>query len=364
MSRFAVAVLAVVTMSACTSSTAPSRDSVTSRASASASPQSSPTLTTYTAADFATALAWAPDGRLFYAERAGTTRTFDGTNRRVFATVSTSTDGERGLLGLTLSPTFRDDHFVYAFYSRADDPTRQRVVRWRDQGGTGPGLTPIVDTLPAGPDCCHKGGRLAFGRDGKLYVTLGENHVASEAQNASDLRGKILRYNPDGTVPAATPFGQTNPVWAIGLRNPFGLAFSSDGTLMVTDNGPSGDAGTPGSGWDEVNHVVRGGNYQWPTCYGNGIHLSQSSCVGTPPTWQSGSATVVPTGATFVSQQGPTGYQGTFGLCSYREAVLKVMSADGTRPLFNGPRCQLDVKEGPDHALYLSDSSAIYRFGP
>src|ERR1700737_3558367 len=250
MSRFAVAVLAVVTMSACPSSTAPSRASVTSSASASASPQSSPTLTTYTAADFATALAWAPDGRLFYAERAGTIRTFDGTNRRVFATVSTSTDGERGLRGLTLSPTFRDDHFVSAFYSRADDPTRQRVVRWRDQGGTGAGLTTIVDNLPAGPDCCHKGGRLAFGRDGKLYVTLGENHVASEAQNASDLRGKILRYNPDGTVPADNPFGQTNPVWAIGLRNPFGLAFASDGTLMATDNGTSGDAGVepPGAG--------------------------------------------------------------------------------------------------------------------
>jgi len=355
------AVLAVLTISACSSSTAPG---ASGSASTSASPQASPTLTTFTSADFATALAWAPDKRLFYAERSGDIRTFDGTNHGLFARVPTSTDGERGLLGLALSPAFDKDHFVYAFYSRSDDPMRQRVVRWLDRSGVGTSLTILIDNLPAGSDCCHKGGRLAFGRDGKLYVTLGENHVASAAQNASDLRGKILRYNPDGTVPTDNPFGASNPVWAIGLRNPFGLAFSPDGKLLVTDNGPSGDAGTPGSGWDEVDLVVRGGNYQWPTCYGNGIHLSRSSCVGTPPTWESGSQTVVPTGATFVSLQGPSGYQGLFVFCSYSQARLKVMPADGSRILFDGPRCQLDVKEGLDHALYLSDTSAIYRFGP
>ena len=360
--RKIAAALAALLLSACASSTAPTEPPTISTASASAQP--SPTLTTYTAANFAVALAWAPDKRLFYAERSGTIRTFDGTNRRVFATVSPSTDGERGLLGLALSPTFSDDHFVYAFYSRADNTTRQRVVRWLDQGGTGANLTTIIDNLPAGSDCCHKGGRIAFGPDGKLYVTLGENHVASEAQNASDLRGKILRYNPDGTIPNDNPFGGGNPVWAIGLRNPFGLAFSPDGKLMVTDNGPSGDAGTPGSGWDEVDLVVRGGNYQWPTCFGDGRHLQGLRCVGTPPTWQSGSSTVVPTGATFISTKGPSGYQGDFAFCSYAENRLKVMSADGTRILFDGPRCQLDVKEGPDHALYLSDASAVYRFGP
>jgi aldose sugar dehydrogenase len=359
--RLAAAALGLATLSACTSTATPSTSSTSSPAT---SPQRSPSLTTYTAADFATALAWAPDGRLFYAERAGAVRTFDGQTRALFATVSPSTDGERGLLGLAVSPTFAKDHFVYAFYSRADDTTRQRVVRWLDRGGTGTNLTTIIDNLPGGSDCCHKGGRLAFGPDGKLYVTLGENHVAPDAQNPTSLRGKILRYNADGTVPGDNPFGPTNPVWAIGLRNPFGLAFSSDGKLLVTDNGPSGDAGTPGSGWDEVDLVVRGGNYQWPTCYGNGIHLRGSVCVGTPPTWQSGSTTVVPTGATFISQQGPSGYQGDFAFCSYSQSRLKVLSADGTRVLFDGPRCQLDVKEGPDHALYFSDTSAIYRFGP
>jgi len=333
-------------------------------ATTSASPQASPKLTSYVGANFATALAWGPDGRLFYAERAGTIRTFDGKTSHDFATVSTSTSGERGLLGLALSPTFAKDHFVFAFYSRADDESRQRVVRWTDRGGGGTNLTTIVDNLPGGNDCCHKGGRLAFGPDGKLYVTVGENHLAAQAQDPSSLRGKILRYNPDGTVPSDNPFGGSNPVWAIGLRNPFGLAFSANGSLFVTDNGPSGDAGSPPTGYDRVLLVVRGGNYQWPTCYGNSIPLQASHCAGTAPAYQSGTTTLVPTGATFVSARGPAGYQGDFVFCSYSQARLKVMSPDGQRLLFDGPRCQLDVKEGPDHALYLSDTTTIYRFGP
>jgi glucose/arabinose dehydrogenase len=349
-------------LSACRAA-APSGSSASASPVGSASSASSPTVRDYVGADFATALVWAPDGRLFFAERAGKIRTFDGKSAQQFATVPASTSGERGLLGLAISPTFTQNHFVYAFYSRADDESRQRVVRWTDQGGKGTSERTIIDNLPAGNDCCHKGGRLAFGPDGKLYVTVGENHLASQAQDPSSLRGKVLRYNADGTVPADNPFGSGNPVWAIGLRNPFGLAFSPSGDLFVTDNGPSGDVGSPSSGYDRVLHVVRAGNYQWPTCYGNSVPLQASHCSGTPPVYQSGTTTLVPTGATFVSGQGPAGYQGDFVFCSYAQDRLKVMSADGRQLLFDGPRCQLDVKEGPDHALYLSDASTIYRLG-
>ena len=357
-----MAALAVLPISACAASTSP-QASTTSSPAASISAQPSPQLRTFVAANFATALAWAPDGRLFYAERGGTIRSFDGNASRVFASVSVSTSGERGLLGLAISPSFSSDRFVYAFYSRADDQSRQRVVRWKDEGGTGTALTTVIDNLPGGTDCCHKGGRIAFGPDGKLYVTVGENHVANEAQSTSSLRGKVLRYNADGGVPADNPFGNNNPVWAIGFRNPFGLAFSPDGKLFVTDNGPSGDAGSPGSGYDEVDLVVRGGNYQWPTCYGDARPLRSSQCAGTAPTYQSGSTTLVPTGVSVVSAKGPAGYQGDVVFCSYAQARLKVLSSDGRQLLFDGPKCQLDVKEGPDHALYFSDASAIYRLG-
>ena len=360
--RSAALVAGVVALASC-GSNAPAGTPTTASHSPTATVQGSPVVTTYVSAAFATALAWAPDGRLFFAERAGAIKTFDGHTTRTFATVAPSTSGERGLLGLAISPTFNRDHYVFAFYSRSDDETRQRVVRWSDQAGAGANLTTIIDNLPAGNDCCHKGGRLAFGPDGKLYVTLGENHLASQAQDPASLRGKILRYNADGTVPSDNPFGANNPVWAIGLRNPFGLAFAADGTLFVTDNGPSGDDGSPPTGYDRVLRVEKGGNYQWPICYGASVHLHGSSCPGTPPLYQSGTTTLVPTGATFVSSRGPKGYAGDFVFCSYAQAKLKVMSPDGRTPLFDGPRCQLDVKEGPDHALYLSDTSMIYRFG-
>src|SRR5439155_2532795 len=117
-------------------------------------------------ANTATALAFAPDGRLFFAERSGTVRVFQDGAARDFATVRTVTTeagggySERGLLGLAISPAFASDRFVYAFYSEADR-AHQAVVRWTDCAGTATAPKRIM-RLPAGSDCCHKGGRLAF----------------------------------------------------------------------------------------------------------------------------------------------------------------------------------------------------------
>src|ERR1700730_5574960 len=198
-------------------------------------------------ADFATALAFAPDGRLFYAERSGTVKVWQDGSAHTFASVTTVTTqpgggySERGLLGLAISPTFAQDRFVYALYSDADY-AHQHVVRWADCKGTGTNATVII-TLPSGGDCCHKGGRIAFGGDGKLYVTLGDEHAAGTPQATSDVRGKVLRYNPDGSVPGDNPFGAGNPVWAFVFRIPCGIAFSASGQLAITGNGPTGDVG-------------------------------------------------------------------------------------------------------------------------
>lgn len=320
-------------------------------------------------ANFATALAFAPDGRLFWTERSGTVKVWQDGAARVFATVKTVTterDGsysERGLPGLAISPTFTRDRFVYAFFSDANY-TEQHIIRWRDCRGMGIDPTILV-TLPAGPDCCHKGGRLAFGTDGMLYVTLGDEHEAAAAQNTGDVRGKILRYRPDGSVPPDNPFGPTNPVWAYGLRNPFGIAVSPSGQVAVTNNGPSGDTGSPSTGYDTlILALARGKGYQWPDCYGYSHPLATASCpVGQlPPDYSSERSTLVPTGAAFIDSSGPSQLAGHLVFCTFNGGMQIVTPGSPHASVQPGPGgCLLDVKEGPDHAVYFSDTTTIYR---
>jgi glucose/arabinose dehydrogenase len=320
-------------------------------------------------ANFPIALAFAPDGRLFYAERSGAIRVWQNGAAQTFASVSTVNresgggNSERGLLGLAISPTFTSDHYVFAFYSDADY-SHQHVIRWRDCGGTGMEGVVII-TVPSGSDCCHKGGRLVFGSDSKLYVTLGEEHTASSAQDTGDPRGKVLRYNPDGSIPADNPFGAGNPVWAYGFRNPFGIAVNqANGQMAVTNNGPTGDAGSPSTGYDTlIESVTRGAHYQWPLCYGYSHLLLAASCgTSIPPDWSSEQGTVVPTGAAFVDAAGPSGFAGHLVFCTLNKGMLIVTPGSPHASVSSGPSgCKLDVKEGPDHALFFTDLTTIHR---
>jgi glucose/arabinose dehydrogenase len=301
-------------------------------------------------AAFPTALAFAPDGRLFWAERSGTVRVWQNGASKVFATVPTVTTeagggySERGLLGLAIPPTFAQDHLVYAFYSNTDR-AHQTVVRWTDCAGTGTNATTIL-TLPAGGDCCHKGGRLAFAPDGHLFVTLGEEHTPAAAQNTG---------NPFGTA-----------VWAYGLRNPFGIAVAASGQVALTNNGPSGDAGSPSTGYDTVIAAVgRGSGHQWPLCYGYSHPIAPAtSCGGQPgPDWSSEASTVVPTGATFVDASGPAGYAGKLVFCTFNSGGRILTPGSPATVAAAAPQCRLDIRQGPNHALYYSDTSGIYRLG-
>jgi glucose/arabinose dehydrogenase len=372
--RRSLAPLLGLLLASCASSSAPSAQATPSAspaASAAASPaaacpevKSNPPTATLNAA-YPVALAFAPDGRLFYAERGGAVKLVTNGAAADFAKVDTVTTergggySERGLLGLAVSPTFAQDHFVYAWYTLTDY-AHARVVRWSECNGAAANLTTIVDNLPTGGDCCHKGGRLAFGPDGMLYVTLGENHQANAAQDKCDVRGKVLRYKPDGGVPESG--NVCGPVYAYGLRNPFGIAFSADGRMMITNNGPSGDAGAPGSGFDTVDVVEAGANYGWPKCYGYSHPIGGGSCPdgSRGPDWSSeAGASLAPTGATFTSGEAPIA--GKFVFCSFVQNRVKVYN--GPKDVSDGPAgCQLDVKEGPDHALYFSDTAHIYRF--
>ena len=210
------------------------------------------------------ALAAAPDGRLFYAELlTGNIRIVkDGhVLSEPFATIDdVSNHRESGLLGLALHPNFPQEPYVYAMYTvdypETGFPQIQRVVRFRDVESSGQDFTVLIDDLPATTMAFHNGGRIAFGPDGKLYVSIGDTDVPDLAQDPKRLEGSILRYNPDGSIPSDNPI-PGSPVYAIGLRNVFGFAFQPNtGFLYATDNGPGG--------FDEVNKIEAGHNYGWP----------------------------------------------------------------------------------------------------
>ncbi len=229
----------------------------------------------------ATAFAQLPDGRILIADQNGPLRVWK--NGALLATPALDLGPrldvwwERGLIGVTPHPDFpRTPHIFVLYVAKAPfphhvlsrftlngdtvDPASERILLEGDDQSQRGGRH------PAG----HQGGPLRFGPDGKLYIAIGEPLIASEgacsSQQLDTLLGKILRLDPDGTIPADNPFysgarGKYRAIWAIGLRNPFGLGFQPEtGRLFATDVGQTA--------FEEVNEIVRGANYGWPVAEG------------------------------------------------------------------------------------------------
>lgn len=177
---------------------------------------------------------------------------------RTFSEVSTG--GEEGLMSLALHPEYPKNKFLYVSYAyEAGNEMFVKVVRFRDDGDRLQDDTLIMDLIPAAQ--YHAGCRIAFGPDGKLYITTGDATDRQIAQDLSSLGGKILRVNDDGSVPADNPFPDS-PVWSYGHRNPQGIAWTADGSMYSSEHGPSVFDGPAGG--DEVNHILKGANYGWP----------------------------------------------------------------------------------------------------
>ena len=228
----------------------------------------SPVTPVITGLNFPVSLKFAPDGRIIFTEKdTGSIRIIlqNGTLLATpLATISPIfTDGEAGLLGIALDPSFPANGYVYVYYTDRDPQnyTHGHIRRYTATGNTGADQVSIFNVTSSAPNTIyHNGGYIKFGPDGKLYAQVGEFHQSSQAQNQGTMDGKVLRMNPDGSVPSDNPFAGSL-VWALGIRNAFGFDFdSSNGRLIATEAGPSSD--------DEINIIVKGGNYGWPTCTG------------------------------------------------------------------------------------------------
>ena len=204
---------------------------------------------------FPTGIVFASDGTMYFAERAGRLRVVrDGRlDPDPVMTAETTTTGETGFLGLALSPADGD---LYVFATEPSGSSNS-VLRVSPEGGE---PEAVVRGLPGGG--YHNGGGVAFDASGReLFVSNGEIHDSGRSQDPASLGGKVYRFSPDGDPIADNPFGADSATYALGLRNPYGLAIDPISTdPFVTENGPSSN--------DEVNHIRAGGNYGWPAVQG------------------------------------------------------------------------------------------------
>ena len=177
-----------------------------------------------------------------------------------------STDGEGGLLGIE-----QKDGWLYAYHT---SPTDNRLVRFKLVDGKLDAHQVLLTGAPRNK--FHNGGRLRFGPDGKLYIATGDGQVGANAQDLNSLGGKVLRVNPDGSVPRDNPF-PGKYVYSYGHRNVQGLAFDSKGRLWEAELG--------NSVMDEINLIKPGGNYGWPACEGTSGECGEPSFIAPKHTW-------------------------------------------------------------------------------
>jgi glucose/arabinose dehydrogenase len=306
-----------------------------------------------------------PGGRLVYLERSTGWLRFRNLQTdadvRVHRIGNVNDDGERGALGVAIHPAWPDRPFVYVFATRSTaDGLRNQVLRIRVEGDEGVGVRRLL-SVAAGPASNHNGGRIMFGPDGKLYVVIGDNARASNSQDlTANLRGKILRLNPDGSIPSTNPSGSR--IWAFGIRNSIGFAFDPQGgQLWESENGPECN--------DEVNRIVKGANHGWGP---NGSCPSTNNSGPTPrilPKYTF-TNTVGLTGLAFCDGCGLGGpFDGDLVVGAVNDGRIRRFDLNAARTGFDsGPHLVLDrsgpvlsMEAAPDGRIYFSDFEAIYR---
>ena len=323
-------------------------------------------------------LAFLPNGTALVTERVGRVRRFEegklSPPLRGLPKVYAAEQG--GLLDVQLHPEFRRNRLVYFSFS-AGEPSKNgtEVARARLDGNRLTDWRTIFVAEPKAKDGYQFGSRLLFDRDGLLYVTLGERyHRMQDAQRLSNHLGKIVRVHDDGAIPESNPFvgrkSAKGEVYSYGHRNVQGIAMRADGTLWAHEHGPRGG--------DELNHLVSGANYGWPTVtfgidYSGAIISERSSAPGIEAPVVYWDPSIAPSGMTFYSGALFPEWKGDLFLGALAHTHLRRLRIEGGKvieqeALLKSRRERIrDVREGPDGALYLltdSPQGKLLRMGP
>ena len=324
----------------------------------------------------ATTIAFLPDGRMLVGEltekiwvvQAGATQP----NPTPFLQLNASQlIGEQGLMDILPDPNFAENGFYYVFYTRGASGSQNHngVSRFTASGnGTVGGSEVRLWEEPEIAEAEHHGGSLAFGADGKLYITYGDQFGAL-SQELTNLRGKILRINKDGTIPTDNPFHDgagpnRDAIWAYGLRNPFRMSIDSvTGKMYIGDVGGN-DASTA---IEEVNIGISGANYGWPQCEGGcGVPGTTAPIFEYPHLGRDASITG---GVVYRGTQFPSEYRGSYFFGDYVQNTIRRLTFDGNGNVSsvvnfwptNGAKDTDAVGDpvkflvGPDGSLYYVD---------
>ena len=269
---------------------------------------------------------------------------------------------EQGLLGLALDPNFDENQYVYLHWTyvvdSATNQTARQVARFTLDGDHLTDKLVLIDGIPAAKQ--HVGGPLEFGPDGKLYITGGEAGMQKLAQEMGSPLGKILRINPDGTIPDDNPF-PNQPYYTIGHRNSFGIGFHPvTGVPYITENGPATN--------DEVNILYAGKNYGWPAALGSSDDPRFIS-----PLYDTGTGTIAPTELEFYTgDKYPKELVNDLFFLAYNTRSLerieleepgydKVAAHHSYELPPTGQGSYTDIELGPDGYFYVSDFKSISR---
>jgi glucose/arabinose dehydrogenase len=264
--------------------------------------------------------------------------------------------GEAGLMGIAIDPGFATNGFLYVCASRMDaGEWRNQILRYKASADA-MSLDGYVIRTGILAASIHDGCRLAFGADGKLWVTMGENGNGRLAQDPNTLNGKVLRVNPDGTVPDDNPIlpgaAKRTYAFSMGHRNPQGLAFQpGSGVVFEVEHG--------GTTNDEINIVAPGKNYGWPEQEGPG-GMARGF---TDPVWSSGAVTYATSGAAFVTGDRWGSWSGSLFVATLKEQDLRRFEVNGTTVvareiLYDQKYGRLrSIVLGPDGALYVTTSN-------